>query len=77
MSPKLPRVTGSEVMKALQRTGWYADRQKGSHVHMRHPDRPGMRVTVAVHAGETIKPATLRTILDQAGLTVDQFVELL
>lgn len=77
MSPRLPRVTGSEVIKALYRTGWYPERQKGSHVHMRHPDRPGMRVTVAVHTGETIKPATLRTILDQAGLTVDQFVELL
>lgn len=77
MSPKLPRITGAEVIRALRRTGWYPERQKGSHIHMRHPDRLGMRVTVAVHAGETIKLATLRTILDQAGLSADEFVELL
>jgi len=36
-----------------------------------------MRVTVAVHPGETIKMATLKSILDQAGLSLDEFIELL
>lgn len=44
---------------------------------MRHPKRPGIRVTVAVHAGETIKAGTLRAILEQAGLTNEAFIELL
>lgn len=77
MTPRLPRITGVEVIRALRRVGWYTERQKGSHVHLRHADHPGMRVTVAVHAGETIRPGTLNAILDQAGLTIEQFAELL
>ena len=42
-----------------------------------HPSRPGVTVTVPVHAGENLKPKTLSAILDQAGLTVDEFVKLL
>jgi predicted RNA binding protein YcfA (HicA-like mRNA interferase family) len=77
MSPKLPRITGREVLRALRRAGWVEDRQEGSHVVLRHGDRPGRRVTVAVHAGETLKPKTLSSILDQAGLSIDAFRELL
>ncbi len=77
MGPKLPRVTGPQVVRALQGCGWYPDRQRGSHVQMRNPDRPGMRVTVPVHAGETLKLSTLKTILDQAGLSTAEFVKLL
>ncbi|MDA8187341.1 MAG: type II toxin-antitoxin system HicA family toxin [Dehalococcoidales bacterium] len=66
--------------KSLGRCGELAGiltAKKGSHVQVLHPDRPGMRVTVAVHPGETIKLATLRTIIDQAGLSVDEFIKLL
>lgn len=46
--------------------------QRGSHVQLRHPDRGG-RVTVPIHAGETLGPALLRSILNQAGLTAEEF----
>ena len=75
--PRLPRITAAELMRALLRAGWYKYHQVGSHVFLRHPDRSGMRVTVPVHPGETIKPKTLESILDQAGLSVDEFRDLL
>jgi predicted RNA binding protein YcfA (HicA-like mRNA interferase family) len=77
MSPKLPHITGSEVIRALRRAGWYPQHQRGSHIYLRHPSYPGLRVTVAVHSGETIKPKTLQAILKQAGLTLAEFLELL
>lgn len=76
MNPRQPRVTGDEVVKALQRGGWYFDHQRGSHVYLRHPSRSGL-VSVPVHAGEIIKPKTMRSILDQAGLSADELRSLL
>jgi predicted RNA binding protein YcfA (HicA-like mRNA interferase family) len=77
MSPKLPHITGAEVVRALRRAGWFPHHQRGSHVYLKHPMYPGLRVTVPVHSGETIKPKTLQTILKQAEMTVDEFRELL
>jgi len=50
--------------------------QKGSHAQLRHPTRDG-RVTVPLHAGETIRPRLLSSILAQAGLTADELREVL
>ena len=69
--PPLPRVTGREVVQALGRLGWVVV-QKGSHAQLKHPMRGG-RVTVPLHAGETIGPGLLRSILSQAGLTTEDF----
>jgi hypothetical protein len=43
---------------------------------LHHADRPG-RVTIPVHAGVTLKPKTLLSILDQAGVSIDELVNLL
>ncbi len=77
MSPKLPRPTGPELIRALLRAGWYRDHQTGSHVFLRHPDRPGVTVNVPYHAGRVIKPTILSRILDQTGLTADELRDLL
>lgn len=77
MSRRLPRVTGSDALRALQRAGWYAHRPKGSHVILLHPGAPGRRVTLALHAGEILAPKTLQTILEQASLTADELRRLL
>ncbi|MGH2460090.1 MAG: type II toxin-antitoxin system HicA family toxin [Chloroflexota bacterium] len=76
MSPRLPRITASQVVRALQRAGWEVKRQDGSHVQLKHPDQPGL-VTVAFHPGTIIKPGTLTGILHQASLTVEELMELL
>ena len=74
--PRMPRATGSEVLAALKRDGWYVQNVSGSHHRLRHPDRPGL-VTVPVHAGDTIHPKTLKSILLQANMTVDDLRALL
>jgi predicted RNA binding protein YcfA (HicA-like mRNA interferase family) len=74
--PKLPRVTARELLRALQADGWYEIRSRGSHLRLAHPNR-AQKVTVAVHAGEIVKPGTLQTILDAAGMSVERFIELL
>jgi len=69
--PPLPRVTGRDLARALGKLGWIVVAQKGSHAQLKHPTRAG-RVTIPLHAGETIGPGLLRSILSQAGVTVEE-----
>ncbi|MHB1004087.1 MAG: type II toxin-antitoxin system HicA family toxin [Chloroflexota bacterium] len=71
MSPKLPRMTAAEVVRALHRDGWRDDHQTGSHLYLRHATKAG-RVTVPMHRGKTLKLATLASILEDASLTPDE-----
>ena len=76
MSEKLPRVEGREVVRALERAGFEVRRQKGSHVHLRRSSDQ-RRVTVPVHTGRTLPPGTLRAILRDADIEVEEFRQLL
>jgi len=76
VSPKLPRITAREVLRALHRAGWYETTYVGSHVALRHAGRSG-KVTVPMHAGDVLAPKTLQSILDQASLTVEELRSLL
>jgi predicted RNA binding protein YcfA (HicA-like mRNA interferase family) len=69
---KLPRITGKEAVGALKRAGFALIRVRGSHHYLYH-DVKARIVTVPVHAGETLAPKTLQSILAQAGLTVEEF----
>lgn len=51
---RLPRLTGKDVIAALERVGFQVVRVKGSHHFLRHPD--GQVTVVPVHAGEVIGP---------------------
>jgi predicted RNA binding protein YcfA (HicA-like mRNA interferase family) len=73
---KLPRITGDEVARALKRAGFVVDRQRGSHVILVYA-QSRRRVSVPVHAGKTVKIGTLSGILDDAGLSVEEFIRLL
>ena len=73
--PRMPRISASEAIRALQRDGWQATSSVGSHMQLIHPTKTG-KVTVPMHRG-TLKPGTLASIMKQAGLTVDQFRDLL
>lgn len=68
---RAPRLTGREMVRALKRLGWRKIVQQGSHVHLVHGERNG-KVTVPIHAGETLDPKLLGSILRQAGITVDE-----
>lgn len=71
---KLPRgMSGKEVVKALQRAGFYIKRQKGSHIVLRR-DSPFTQVVVPDH--KSVDTGTLSNILDSAGLSVEEFIKL-
>jgi predicted RNA binding protein YcfA (HicA-like mRNA interferase family) len=72
---KLPVVKGKECVRALQRGGFSIDRQKGSHITLIRDD-PFARTTVPNH-NKPLKPGTLRQIIKDAGLTVEEFTALL
>ena len=55
-----------EVIKLLKNDGWIEKTQKGSHLQLVHPEKPG-KVTVPIHSGD-IPKGTLNSILKQAGL---------
>lgn len=76
MSPRLPRITARELLRALHRDGWYDTSQVGSHLTLRHPSRTG-KVVVPVHAGAVLKVGLLKGILDDAGMTADELRNLL
>ena len=71
----LPRVSGREVVSALERIGFAVDRQKGSHVVLRSVSPPYRRVVVPMH--RELAKGTLRAIIRQTGLTVEEFKALL
>lgn len=72
--PKLPRVTSRRLIAALFRQGFFVDRQRGSHIILRHADR---RMTVIPsHAGD-IPLGTLKGILDDIDISVETLYEIL
>ena len=72
---KLPAVSAREAVKAFQKVGYNFDHQTGGHIILRHRDPPHRRLTIPNHP--EIAKGTLRTLLRQAGLTVEQFRALL
>lgn len=75
MSEKLPRITASEIVKVLVKKGFFLSRQSGSHKIYKNAN--GKRVTVSYHSGVIIKPKTLKSILQDAELKVEELKELL
>jgi predicted RNA binding protein YcfA (HicA-like mRNA interferase family) len=76
LSPALPVLKAREVVTALERAGFFVHHSIGNHVQLKHRDRPELRVTVPYHTGD-VPRGTLRSIIRQAGLTVEQFSALL
>lgn len=72
---RLPVVSGREVVRAMEKIGYELDRQRGSHMVLRQATPPFRRLTVPDH--KEIARGTLRAIIRQAGLSVDEFTALL
>ncbi|WP_058866055.1 type II toxin-antitoxin system HicA family toxin [Chloracidobacterium thermophilum] len=71
----LPQISGRELVKVLKKIGYEQDRQRGSHIIMRQKDYPHRRVTVPDH--KEIAKGTLRAIIREIGLTIDELRDLL
>ncbi len=77
MNPHLPAANARQVLAALKRAGFIVERVRGSHYILALPGDPSRAVTVPFHGARDLKPGTLRNIIRQSGLTVEQFRELL
>jgi predicted RNA binding protein YcfA (HicA-like mRNA interferase family) len=76
LSPALPVLKAREVVTALGGELVSSCISTGSHVQLKHRDHPELRVTVPSHSGD-VPFGTLRSIIREAGLTVEQFSALL
>jgi len=76
MNPRTPRITSRELIRALKKAGFEEQRQRGSHLHLKRIS-DGKRVTIPVHAHRTLPIGTLKGILRDAGITVDELRGLL
>jgi len=70
---KLPRISGMEAVKAFNKAGWFVARQTGHTIMV----KSGSEVTLSVPRHKELDRGTLRKLIKLAGLTVDEFVELL
>ena len=73
--PKLPVLSYLEVLKALNKIGYNIDHQTGSHIILRQDNEPHRRLTIPKH--KEISKGTINSIIRQAGLTKDEFLNLL
>ena len=73
---RLPSLKPKRVMQALQRAGFYEHHVHGSHHYFKHPTNSELLVVVPYH-NKDLKRGTLRSVIEQAGYTVDEFVKLL
>ena len=74
--PNLPRIPSLLVIRALKRARFYEYHRLGSHIQFRHPDNSTLRITIPFHKKD-LSPKTLKSILGQANLTIDEFIGLL
>jgi predicted RNA binding protein YcfA (HicA-like mRNA interferase family) len=72
---KLPVISGSDAVRAFSGVGYKFDEQHGSHIIIRHVDPPHMRLSIPNH--KELAKGTLRALIREAGLSVNEFTRLL
>jgi predicted RNA binding protein YcfA (HicA-like mRNA interferase family) len=73
MSFKVPVLSGNQVIKAFSKVGYYIHDRKESHIHLRH----SIKRPLTIPNPNEISRGTLRAIIREAGLTPDEFMDLL
>jgi predicted RNA binding protein YcfA (HicA-like mRNA interferase family) len=71
---RLANISGKDAIKAFQKAGWQVVGQVGSHVVM---TKEGIRVNLSIPQHRELSVGTLRALIRNAGLGVDEFVKLL
>ncbi|HWF19082.1 MAG TPA: type II toxin-antitoxin system HicA family toxin [Verrucomicrobiae bacterium] len=70
---KLPVCSGHEAVRAFRQIGYEVDHQTGSHIILRHANM--RRLTIPNH--RELAKGTLRAIIREAGITKEEFIDLL
>ena len=73
--PKLPVVKARELLKILNKLGFSKHHQVGSHIQLKHLD--GRRTTIPYHPTQEIRRGTLKAIIDDLDMTVEEFIKAL
>ncbi len=73
--PKIPPLKPHKLIKILEKTGFKVARQKGSHIIMMNDRKT--RIVIPVHPGKDIKPALIRAIIREAGISREKLFKLL
>lgn len=73
--PKLPVVKVKELIRVLNKLGFFEYHRVGSHAQFKHSD--GRRVTIPIHYGKDVKSGILRGILNDIDLSVEKFILIL
>ncbi len=73
--PKLPVIKARKLIKVLNKLGFYKHHQVGSHAQFKHPD--GRRITLPIHPGKDLTKKTLKGIIKDLDLSVEEFIKLL
>ena len=73
---KIPALTAKKIIRALKANGFVENRQKGSHLILIHT-KTRTRTIVPIHPGKTLKKSLVRAIINDAQLTIEEFLRLL
>lgn len=71
---RLGNISGKDAVKVFERAGWYRVGQVGSHLVM---SKAGVRVNLSIPQHRELSTGTLRALIRNSGMTVEQFIELL
>lgn len=73
--PKLPVVKARELIRVLGKLGFFEYHRVGSHAQFKHVD--GRRTTIPVHHGKDVRGGTLRGIINDIDISVEEFISIL
>ena len=73
---KLPRISSRKLIKALLKLGFYIHHQVGSHIHLRHTTKIHLRIVIPAQR-KTLAPKTLKSILTQAEISIEDLRKVL
>lgn len=71
--PKLPVIRAKQLLKTLIKLGFYKHHQAGSHIQLKHAD--GRRTTIPYHPNQEVRKGTLKAILDDIELSIEDFLK--
>lgn len=71
--PKLPVIKAQKLLNVLKKHGFYKYHQVGSHIQLKHAD--GRRTTIPYHQRKEIRRGTLKAIIDDLDMTIEEFIK--
>ena len=74
--PKLPVLSGKDTIKALSKIGFQHVRTRGSHAILNKFNKDKVKITIPFPLHKELAKGTLKNMMNQAGLTLDEFLEL-